>query len=87
MKRFELSALLLACWLAAAGALTSAAATAQGIRGHTTKSAAELRWADLPSLPPGPKFVVLEGVPNEAVRFTMRLRMTADDRIPRRKQQ
>lgn len=82
MKRFELSALLLAGMLAVAGALTPMRSTAQVVAEHTMKSAADLQWADLPSLPPGAKFVVLEGPPNKAVPFTMRIRMPANYRIP-----
>lgn len=42
----------------------------------------DLKWADVPSLPPGAKIAVIEGPMNEAVPFTVRLRLPADYRIP-----
>ena len=50
--------------------------------GHTVRSASEMKWADIPSLPPGAKIAVLEGPMSEAVPFTARLRLPANYRIP-----
>ena len=45
-------------------------------------TAADLKWVDVPSLPPGAKIAVVEGPLNEAVPFTFRLRFPADYKIP-----
>ena len=42
----------------------------------------DLKWADVPSLPPGAKIAVIEGPLNEAVPFTIRLKLPADYKIP-----
>lgn len=42
---------------------------------------AEMKWADIPSLPPGAKISVLEGPLNEAVPFTFRLKFPANYQI------
>ena len=49
---------------------------------HVMVSPAELKWADVPSLPPGAKIAVMEGPLNEAVPFTFRLKLPADYKIP-----
>lgn len=49
---------------------------------HLMVTEADLKWADVPSLPPGAKIAVIEGPMNEAKPFTMRLRLPADYRIP-----
>lgn len=73
-------ALLLAGLLAAAGAAaqTAAAPAAE----HKMMSPAELKWAPLPSLPPGATFAVLEGPMDQPAPFTARLRLPANYRIP-----
>ena len=43
---------------------------------------ADLKWADVPSLPPGAKIAVIEGPMNEAVPFTIRLKFPKDYAIP-----
>lgn len=50
--------------------------------GHSSISPSEMKWADLPSLPPGAKIAVLEGPMNEASPFTARLKLPANYRIP-----
>jgi quercetin dioxygenase-like cupin family protein len=50
--------------------------------GHRMISPADLKWADIPSLPPGAKIAVIEGPLNEAVPFTFRLKFPANYRIP-----
>ncbi len=85
MKRTPISVLSLACTLAAASTLIHATASAQSAPAHAShvvKPASELQWVDLPSLPPGAKFVVLEGPMNQAVPFTARIRMPANYRVP-----
>jgi quercetin dioxygenase-like cupin family protein len=49
---------------------------------HTMVIPGDLKWADVPSLPPGAKLAVIEGPLNEAVPFTFRLRLPADYKIP-----
>lgn len=49
---------------------------------HIMVSPADLKWADVPSLPPGAKIAVIEGPATEAVPFTFRLKFPADYKIP-----
>ena len=49
---------------------------------HRMISPADLKWADVPSLPPGAKIAVIEGPMSEAVPFTVRIKVPADYRIP-----
>ena len=42
----------------------------------------DLKWSDVPSLPPGAKIAVIEGPMNEAVPFTVRIRFPADYKLP-----
>jgi hypothetical protein len=79
MNRLHFSALSLVCAL---GASTPMLAAAQNMPGHSMVSAGDLKWADVPSLPPGAKMAVMEGPMNEAVPFTARLRLPANYRIP-----
>ena len=62
--------------------LTPTAARAQAHGDHLMVAPADLKWAEVPSLPPGAKIAVIEGPMNEAKPFTMRLRLPADYRIP-----
>ena len=50
--------------------------------GHRMVTADELKWSDVPSLPPGAKIAVIEGPLNEAVPFTFRLKLPANYQIP-----
>jgi anti-sigma factor ChrR (cupin superfamily) len=50
--------------------------------GHTTVAPKDLKWADVPSLPPGAKIAVIEGPVTEAVPFTFRLKLPANYKIP-----
>src|SRR5919112_4693066 len=50
--------------------------------GHKMISPNDLKWSDIPSLPPGAKIAVIEGPLNEAVPFTFRLRFPANYQIP-----
>jgi quercetin dioxygenase-like cupin family protein len=56
--------------------------SAQGHAGHTMVKPADLKWADVPSLPPGAKVAVIEGPMNEAKPFTIRLKFPANYEIP-----
>jgi hypothetical protein len=49
---------------------------------HTMVTPGDLKWVDVPSLPPGAKFAVIEGPLNEAVPFTFRLRLPSDYKFP-----
>ena len=42
----------------------------------------DLKWADVPSLPPGAKIAVIEGPMTEAVPFTVRIKLPADYKVP-----
>jgi quercetin dioxygenase-like cupin family protein len=56
-----------------------AAATSE----HKVISPSELQWGDAPpALPPGAKMAVLDGDPNKAGSFTVRLKAPAGYRIP-----
>lgn len=69
--------------LALAGALPLAAhAEAHGQGKHVMVQPADLKWANVPSLPPGAKVAVIEGPMTEAVPFTARLRFPASYDIP-----
>lgn len=69
----------------AAGALL---ATANGVNSQTKPPdqlimiPKDLKWADVPSLPPGAKIVVIEGPLNEAVPFTIRLMFPPNYKVP-----
>jgi quercetin dioxygenase-like cupin family protein len=49
---------------------------------HTMVTPGDLKWVDVPSLPPEAKIAVIEGPLTEAVPFTFRLRLPADYKIP-----
>lgn len=49
---------------------------------HVMVTPADLPWADAPALPPGAKFVVLEGSLSEAVPFIFRVKFPADYKVP-----
>ena len=49
---------------------------------HAMVTPDDLKWADIPSLPPGAKIAVIEGPMNEAVPFTFRLKFPANYEIP-----
>ena len=57
--------------------------TAQAQAGaHIMVTPADLKWVDVPSLPPGAKIAVIEGTLTEAVPFIFRLRLPSGYRIP-----
>lgn len=49
---------------------------------HLPVRAAELKWAPFPALPKGAQIAVIEGPPNQAVPFTLRLKFPDGYRIP-----
>ena len=49
---------------------------------HTMVTPTDLKWADVPSLPPGAKIAVIEGPMNEAVPFTVRIKFPANYNLP-----
>jgi quercetin dioxygenase-like cupin family protein len=63
-------------------ALTSSFAVGQHESGHTMIQPSDLKWLDVPSLPPGAKIAVIEGPMNQAVPFTIRLKFPKDYQIP-----
>lgn len=63
-------------------ALASPAAAQHSGGPHRMVMPDDLKWADVPSLPPGAKIAVIEGPMNEAVPFTIRLKFPKDYAIP-----
>lgn len=68
-----LAVLALATFAAAAGAQHDA---------HRLVKPEELKWSDVPSLPPGAKLTVIEGPMSQAVPFTVRIKFPANYRLP-----
>ena len=66
----------------AALGLAPAAAQTAGAHAHVTLTPDDLKWGDVPSLPPGAQLAVIEGPLNEAKPFTFRLKFPANYRIP-----
>ena len=64
-----------------ASLITVSASWAQ-MSDHRMITANDLKWADVPSLPPGAKIAVIEGPMTEAVPFTIRLKFPANYSIP-----
>lgn len=75
-------------WAVTLGAMSMATPSIRAQSGghteasHTMLSPADLKWIDVPSLPPGAKLAVIEGPLNEAVPFTFRLQFPANYQIP-----
>jgi quercetin dioxygenase-like cupin family protein len=67
--------------LAIAAVLFAATSFAQH-GGHQMVTPGDLKWSDVPSLPPGAKIAVIEGPMNQAVPFTVRLKFPANYQIP-----
>jgi hypothetical protein len=49
---------------------------------HKMVKASELKWGDVPSLPKGAQASVIEGPLNEAVPFTVRIKLPANYKVP-----
>jgi quercetin dioxygenase-like cupin family protein len=73
---------MIAAIVAAFLTLMPAAGAAQAHGDHLMVVPSDLKWGDVPSLPPGAKIAVIEGPMNEAKPFTMRLRLPANYQIP-----
>jgi anti-sigma factor ChrR (cupin superfamily) len=75
-------------WAVTLGAMSLAAPSVYAQSGghpegaHRMLSPGDLKWVDVPSLPPGAKLAVIEGPLNEAVPFTFRLQLPANYQIP-----
>jgi anti-sigma factor ChrR (cupin superfamily) len=61
---------------------TVTAGAVQAADPHLMVSPDQLKWADVPSLPPGARIAVIEGPMNEPSPFVIRLKMPAGYRIP-----
>lgn len=68
--------------MAAAMPLVSPSISAQGHAGHIMVRPDELKWNDVPSVPPGVKVAVIQGPMNEAKPFTVRLKFPANYELP-----
>ena len=75
--RKTFAALSIMIVLAYAGALAWAQSPT-----HVMVTPNELIWSDMPTLPPGAKVAIIEGPLNEAVPFTLRLRLPENYEIP-----
>jgi hypothetical protein len=74
-RRFAVAAFCAAaCWTASSVLAQSAS--------HKMVKPEELKWGDVPSLPPGAKIAVIEGPMSDAVPFTVRLKFPANYSIP-----
>ena len=62
--------------------LVGPASAADSHTDHVMMLPADLKWADASSLPPGAKLAMIEGPLNEAVPFTVRVKLPADYKIP-----
>jgi hypothetical protein len=49
---------------------------------HIMVVPADLKWTDAGSIPPGAKVAVIEGPANEAVPYTLRVKLPADYKLP-----
>jgi hypothetical protein len=67
--------------LALAAGLLSAVPAVHG-HDHQMVTPADLKWVDVPSLPPGAKLAVIEGKMSEAQPFTVRLSFPPNYKIP-----
>ncbi len=68
--------------VAIVGSLIALSASWAQMSGHRMITASDLKWDDVPSLPPGAKIAVIEGPMTEAVPFTIRLKFPANYSIP-----
>jgi hypothetical protein len=57
-------------------------ALAENAGGHIMVLPSELKWTDVPSLPPGAKIATIEGSMSQAGPFTVRLKFPANYQIP-----
>ena len=64
------------------GSLLAISASWAQMSAHRMVTSKDLKWDDVPSLPPGAKIAVIEGPMSEAVPFTIRLKFPANYNIP-----
>jgi quercetin dioxygenase-like cupin family protein len=79
MYTFQLAS---AAALFAIASTVSPASWAQGPADIAMASPDELKWADFPALPPGAKVAVIQGPPNEAKPYIVRLKFPANYKVP-----
>ena len=79
MKAFQLAVVSTAL---AFVSLLAPAAWAQNPADHMMVTPADLKWADVATMPPGVKIAVIQGPLNEAVPYTARLKFPADYKLP-----
>ena len=72
---------LIAAVVGSFGVFLTPEASAQSTA-HTMVVPSELKWAPVPSLPPGAEIAVIQGPMNAAAPFTVRLKFPADYKIP-----
>ena len=77
-----LSATLAFGTLAAPVALAQSSGHAGMASDHMMVTSDELKWVDVPSLPPGAKLAVIEGPLNQAVPVTFRVKLPANYQLP-----
>ena len=77
-----LSASLAFCTIASPVALAQSSGHAGMASDHTMVTSEELKWVDVPSLPPGAKLAVIEGPLNQAVPVTFRVKFPANYQLP-----
>ena len=53
-----------------------------GAEDHMTVTPNDLKWADVPSLPPGAKLAVIQGPLDQATPFIFRVKLPADYKVP-----
>ena len=68
--------------LFAVAAAVSPASLAQAPAEIVMVTTDELKWADFPALPPGAKVAVIQGPPNEAKPYIVRLKFPANYKVP-----
>jgi hypothetical protein len=76
-----LSASLAFC-IAAPVALAQSSGHAGMASDHMMATPDELKWVDIPSLPPGAKLAVIQGPLNQAVPVTFRVKFPANYQLP-----
>ena len=79
--KIKLTALSASLALACLSGLTPPLAWAQA-PAHVMLTPDEFKWGDIASLPPGAKIAIIEGPLNEAVPFTIRLKLPANYQVP-----
>ena len=82
MQRAQQTAWIVIVLIISAIAPSVSAQSVGHTEGHRMISPGDLKWVDVPSLPPGAKLAVIEGPLNESVPFTFRLQFPANYQIP-----